>query len=537
MAVGTSEHPHADASGASEGLTAGRPLADHPGLLLVVGGVLALGVVLRFVCQSDLWADEVLSVNIAALPVGEIFGALRQDGAPPLYYLLLHSWMEVFGTGNASVRALSGVIGTATLIPIWFLGRRLDERRIRIGDAPPGSAPIVAWSGLLLFALSPFAIWYSTETRMYALVMLLSAVGALAVARALERPSLGRLAVVAGVTGTLLYTHYWAFPLLAVVAMWLAVRSLRGTPTVRGPAWRVLTAIGVGLVSFLPWLPTFWFQVRHTGTPWGAPVSPFGSWATAFKAFGGNTHAAGWLLVVLVGLGVFARAIDRRHFSVDMLTRPGVRLEAAVAFATLALGLIVARWSGTTFEGRYASVVFPLIVLVGAYGLTVFADPRVRATVLALALVLGAWGGASNAARNRTQAYQLTPILRDHAVPGDVVVYCPDSIGTDVARQLDVDLDTVTVPGPGSPERIDWVDYEARVRRIDPATFSERILRRAGEHAIWFVYTNNGTFVDQRCAEIADFLTLARPNRFRELEPDPYFFEHHGLYRYPAPTA
>jgi mannosyltransferase len=278
------------------------------------------------------------------------------------------------------------------------------------------------------------------------------------------------------------------------------------------------------------------YQLRHTGTPWGAPVSPFGSWAAAFKSFGGNAHAAGWLVVLLVLLGVFASAAGDRQLTIDMTTRPGVRLEAIIAFGTIALGLVVARVSGTTFEGRYAAVVFPLIVLVAAFGLTAFGDRRIRAGVLVLALALGVGGGAGNAARNRTQAYQLAPIIKTHAVPGDVVVYCPDSIGTDVVDRIGVDVTTIAVPGPGSPERIDWVDYEARVRAIEPEQFAAQVLNRAGRHAIWFVYTNNGTFVDQQCDAIADFLSLRRPNRIRELEPDPYFFEHQGLYRYPAPA-
>ena len=49
-----------------------------------------------------------------------------------------------------------------------------------------------------------------------------------------------------------------------------------------------------------------------------------------------------------------------------------------------------------------------------------------------VALALGAWGGVSNVGRQRTQAYQLVPIIRDQAAPGDLVVFCPDAIGTDV---------------------------------------------------------------------------------------------------------
>ena len=84
------------------------PARDSVWLILAVAGVIAVGVALRFIARSDLWADEVLSVNIARLPLGDLREALRHDGAPPLYYVLLHIWMDVFGTGNEAVRALSG---------------------------------------------------------------------------------------------------------------------------------------------------------------------------------------------------------------------------------------------------------------------------------------------------------------------------------------------------------------------------------------------------------------------------------------------
>ena len=52
-----------------------------------------VAVVLRFVTTSDLWLDEALTVNIAKLPLGDLRAALLRDGAPPLYYVLLHGWM------------------------------------------------------------------------------------------------------------------------------------------------------------------------------------------------------------------------------------------------------------------------------------------------------------------------------------------------------------------------------------------------------------------------------------------------------------
>src|ERR1700678_1876078 len=61
-------------------------------LVVKVGVVLALGVALwlRFWTPSALWLDEALTVDIARAPLHQIPGLLADDGAPPLYYYLLH---------------------------------------------------------------------------------------------------------------------------------------------------------------------------------------------------------------------------------------------------------------------------------------------------------------------------------------------------------------------------------------------------------------------------------------------------------------
>ena len=72
-----------------------------------VGVVIAAGLLLRFWTRSGLWLDEALTVDIARLPLHEIPNALKHDGAPPLYYYLLHFWIVLFGQSNDAVRSLS----------------------------------------------------------------------------------------------------------------------------------------------------------------------------------------------------------------------------------------------------------------------------------------------------------------------------------------------------------------------------------------------------------------------------------------------
>ena len=142
----------------------------------VVGGLALAAIGFRFVTRSPLWLDEALSVNIARLPLGDIPEALRHDGHPPLYYFVLHGWMELFGEGDVAVRALSGLFGLALFPLMWVAGRRLAGRQ-------------GAWAAVLVLALSPYAVRYSTETRMYSLVMVLGLAAWLIGTDALRRPT------------------------------------------------------------------------------------------------------------------------------------------------------------------------------------------------------------------------------------------------------------------------------------------------------------------------------------------------------------
>ena len=112
------------------------------------------------------------------------------------------------------MRSLSGVIAVITLPVGWLCGKRLGGRA-------------VAWTTLVLLASAPFAVYYATESRMYALVILLTGCGFLALGRAVDRPRPGNLIAVAVVAAALLYTQYWAIYLVAMVGIWLVVSVIR----------------------------------------------------------------------------------------------------------------------------------------------------------------------------------------------------------------------------------------------------------------------------------------------------------------------
>lgn len=496
----------------------------------------AVGVVLRFADRSELWLDEALTVNIARLPLGDIPDALRHDGHPPLYYVLLHGWIELFGDGRAAVRALSGVVSVATLAAGWVAARRL-------------AGPRAGWAMVALLATSPYAIRYGGEVRMYSLVMLLVLVGLLAVDAALRRPDLLRLLAVGLVSGLLLLTHYWSIWLLGATilvllatAQWRARRAPAeverpGTPSsLRG----VALAVAAGGVLFLPWVPSFLHQLSRTGTPWADRVRPTAGVAETLVELGGTevveAPLVGALLVVLVVLGTFGRTIDARRIELDLATHGPVRPEAAVVVATLTLGLLVSFAQGGTFTGRYAAGIVPLVFLLAAVGASRIAHP-VGLWVVGAALIGLSLGAAGYTAYEggRTQAGEVAEaIVSDGATEGDLVVYCPDQLGPAVDRLLPDALVGLSYPLLTRPELVDWEDYEERNATADPAAVAAEIDRRAGAtHTAYLVWQEDYRTLEGQCGALLAHLGTLRPGGATLVPADSEFYEPANLTRFP----
>lgn len=512
-------------SGMPERLRRGLAVATPLRAALVAGAVaaVAVGVVLRFVATSDLWLDEALAVNIARLPLAELPDALRRDGAPPLYYALLHVWMELFGDGPAAVRALSGVLSAGALPLGWAAGRRLGGRG-------------VAWGALLLLASSPFAVRYATEARMYALVVLLVLAGHLVLARALERPSTGRLAAVAAVSGLLVLTHYWSLFLAAAVAATLLPQARRPGEPGR-TARRCLAAVGAGLLVLVPWLPVLSYQVLHTGTPWAVPPGLVELPDTITQFAGGRTDTGSLLallFVVLVVLALFGRALDGRRIELDLSGRPVALPLAFVVAATLGLAFVASRVTGSAFVSRYASVVLAPFLLLVALGLRSLAADGLRHGVVAAAVLLGLLGGVDGADSSRTQAGAVARALERLAGPGDVVAYCPDQLGPAVSRLLGTTAAQVTFPDGGDPTVVDWVDYAERNRAGDPEEFARRLVSTAGPRGdVFLVWAPGYRTLGRRCEGLNWQLSQRRRDVVR-VPADPRSFERMTLMHFPA---
>jgi hypothetical protein len=547
---------HADAAPSSERERPDAPVVDRLLLAVVALAVLA-GVVLRFLPRSGLWLDEALSANIASLPLADLPDALRRDGHPPLFYVLLHVWQSLGGDGDGWLRAMSGVISVLTLPLMYLAGRRIGERT---GSGPGGlGAQRAGLIALAVTAVMPFGIRYGAEARMYALVIALVAGGYLLVDDLLTARHRGRarVAVTVGaalVAAALLWTHYWSMWLLAAVGLLALWRAWREPDADRRHGARLLIgALVVGGVLFLPWVSALLYQSAHTGTPWGDQFGPASVVVLSVVDFAGGKYGVAQLLTyMLIPLALLAALawIERAPGStpdthrgiepvgpggdddgaptlqqVVLTTRvvPRVRTEIVVMGAALAIGWGAAAASGNTFSSRYASVVYPLFLLVVAAGIAVLRRPLATAAVLAVVVLAGSMGGLGAARADRSQNPELAEkIVADAAeVEGPaVVIACPDQLGVSLQRALG-QLDATTRSGPidrvvpyptaGDPDFVDWVDYGDRNADASPEEFLTTIGDRLPDDAtVYLVSSPTYRTFEGQCEALMSLLAIDR---------------------------
>jgi uncharacterized membrane protein len=93
---------------------------SYQGLFLIL---IAAHSLVKFgtVNQLELQGDEAFSVFYSQQSINELLQTLNNEANPPLYYLLLHFWIQIFGIGIVAVKSLNIIISIGTAILLFKL--------------------------------------------------------------------------------------------------------------------------------------------------------------------------------------------------------------------------------------------------------------------------------------------------------------------------------------------------------------------------------------------------------------------------------
>ena len=425
-----------------------RTAAPAAGLLLLS----ALATLLHLeALDISMWVDEAQSVGIASSPITEIPGLLARDGSPPLYYLLLHPWMALFGTSEAAVRSLALVFATVTVPVAWWAARSLFGTR-------------AAWLAAALVATSPYLAVYSRETRMYTLAVLLVLVCTTAFLQAFAYGRRRWLPAFVVTLALVLYTHNWGLFLALSMALAL-VPCLVASDDRRRTVLDAALAFGGAALLYAPWVPTLLSQARHTAAPWSK--IPLAREAVSVVGVVLGDERVLVALVVAAGVPLAAQALRPRTSSGAAVGAMSIMVVAGVAIAWLA-SQVQPAWAD-----RYLGIFLAPMLLLAALGLS-----RAGTTgLVAFALVLLLWtqplGRVTGlreapAPDEKSNVEQVTTVLRTRLRPGDLVVSTQMEQVPVLRYYLGPSLRYADPTGlVDNPQVADWTDAVERMAAAD----------------------------------------------------------------------
>jgi len=231
--------------------------------LIAWAGVVA-GILFRILHlgSQSLWFDEGYTAWMVAHSPMQIIHLIRADTAPPLYYLMLHAWTQIFGRSESALRSLSTLLSVLTLL----LGLDIARRMLR----NPAAIAAAAWA----VAFSYLQFWYAREARAYALMGFLGVALFDCLLCHLAAQTRRWLAPIAILIAAAMYTHNMMAPyVIALFVTWLVLPSPHSLHRRLG---EVAIVVAFAIALYLPWaitgLPAQWRMIRTAF--WVDPLKP-----------------------------------------------------------------------------------------------------------------------------------------------------------------------------------------------------------------------------------------------------------------------
>lgn len=217
-------------------------LKRHYAIILIL--LLAAGLRINLLLvRGTWWFDEMFSVHYSTLPWGESIKYWLLETNPFLYNLILRGWIFIFGQGETMVRIPSVIFALLTIALVYYIAQKLISVR-------------VAAISSLAVALSGIHLFISTETRSYALLVLLTIISFYWFIKIfVEQKTSRAIWIFYFLTQLLLlYTHLTALTIIIIQTIALAYFKDADKATRKNFIWTQAIALFLWCFWFIPTL-------------------------------------------------------------------------------------------------------------------------------------------------------------------------------------------------------------------------------------------------------------------------------------------
>jgi mannosyltransferase len=287
---------------------------------------------MMFMTAEEIGLDEPFSIYQAQFEVPVILDHLKHYNNPPLFEILLHYWIKLFGISAFSVRLLPVLLASLCPLALYYLATRHFSLRIAIFSS-------------LMLSFSSLLLYYAHDCRVYSLFVLLGILSmnfylSIVPSHANKRNLLKEVSYVFS-TVLLIYAHYFGFFIILVqIAHVLIFRRERLLKTG--------SLLVIVLICYLPHLLHLYRRFTHSvsGGTWIDPPAGLESIYNAFWAYSNFPIVTVTCIIVLLA-ATFKWLVVKRQ-------RPPGNLTAIILwFLVPVAGMFIISYAVPMYINRY----------------------------------------------------------------------------------------------------------------------------------------------------------------------------------------
>jgi 4-amino-4-deoxy-L-arabinose transferase-like glycosyltransferase len=178
--------------------------------VILICALIILNIIIKslFLDDYNIDLDEPFTIYHAQGSLWDIANLLRWENNPPLFFVILHFWIKIFGIGVSAVRFLPMLFGSLAVYFIYKIGKKYINVVAAIGAS-------------LLYTFSNENIGQAHDTRVYTLFVLLTAASMYFYFSLIEADNKRKYLIALTATNVLLmYSHFLAIFVLLLQALY-----------------------------------------------------------------------------------------------------------------------------------------------------------------------------------------------------------------------------------------------------------------------------------------------------------------------------